>query len=340
MQEPAIHLLDCTLRDGSYQLGFGFTAAETAAIAGGLDKAGFPQIEVGHGLGLGSAHRPGCAAAATDEEYVDAARSAVKRATLGVFAIAGQASTENVKSAARRGIDFLRIGVDSEHPDRAKELVMVCQDVGVVPYVFFMQSNLVSPDTLAENAATAVGWGVSTIYVVDSAGFMTPDDVTNYVSAIHALADVTVGFHGHNNLHLAMANVVSAVKAGATLIDCTLRGVGRSAGNAQTEAVALVLRRLGYRTGIDISAAIQIASDHIDVRLPGHGNNGIDLAIGYAGLHSRYLKDVICIAEQHDVMPVELLLAAGERGQGNELETLVEIARCLKSLPDSGRRTQ
>jgi 4-hydroxy-2-oxovalerate aldolase len=333
MQEPVIHLLDCTLRDGSYQLGFGFTAADTAALAGGLDKAGLPEIEVGHGLGLGGAHQPGCAAAATDEEYVEAARSAVKSAKLGVFAIAGQASAEHVKAAARRGIDYLRIGVDSDYPQRAEGLVRVCHDLGVVPYVFFMQSSLVTPDILAENALTAARWGVSTIYVVDSAGFMTPDDVTKYVLAIRNRVDVTVGFHGHNNLHLAMANVVAAVKAGTKLIDCTLRGLGRSAGNAQTEAVALVLRRLGYRTGIDIAATIQIAGDYINARAPGHGNDGIDLAVGYAGLHSRYLKDVIGIAEQYDLMPIDLLLAVGERGQATmRTEILVEIARGMKRV--------
>jgi 4-hydroxy 2-oxovalerate aldolase len=333
MQEPIIHLLDCTLRDGSYQIGFGFTAEDTAALSAGLDKAGFPEIEVGHGLGLGGANQPGCSAAATDEEYIEAARSAVKRAKLGVFSIAGSTSPEHVKAAAQRGIDFLRIGVDSGHPERAEKLVRACQDLGVVPYVFFMQSSLVSPDALAEYAAKAADWDVSTIYVVDSAGFMMPGDVISYVSAIRARTDATIGFHGHNNLHLAMANVVAAVQAGAKLIDCTLRGLGRSAGNAQTEAVAMVLRRLGYRTGIDISATIQLASNYIDNRVPGHGNDGIDLAVGYAGLHSRYLKDVIDIAAQHDLMPVELLLAAAERGQATTRpENLVEIARDMKSL--------
>jgi 4-hydroxy 2-oxovalerate aldolase len=333
MEDPMVYLLDCTLRDGSYQLGFGFTAADTAALSGGLDRAGFPEIEVGHGLGLGSAHQPGCAAAATDEEYIEAARSVVKRAKLGVFAIAGNASPEHIKAAAQRGIDYLRIGVDSGYPERAAKSVRICQDLGVVPYVFFMQSSLVSPEVLAKNAVMAAGWGVSTVYVVDSAGFMMPDDVTTYVSAIRARTDVTIGFHGHNNLHLAMANVVAAVRAGAKLIDCTLRGLGRSAGNAQTEAVALVLSRLGYRTGIDVCAAIQIATDYIDSRLPGHGNDGIDLAVGYAGLHSRYLNDVIGIARQHDVMPIQLLLAAGERGQATtQPEALIEIARGMKSV--------
>lgn len=332
MQEPAVHLLDCTLRDGSYQLGFGFSAEDTAALAGALDRAGLAEIEVGHGLGLGGSRRPGCEAAASDEEYVEAARAVVVKAKLGVFAIAGQATADEVEAAARRGIDFLRIGVDGPYPERSESLVKLCKDLGVVPYVFFMQSSLVTADTLAGNAALVASWNVPVVYVVNSAGFMTPDDVTDYISAVRRRAGVKVGFHGHNNLHLAMANVIAAVRAGATLIDCTLRGLGRSAGNAQTEAVALVLRRLGFDTGVDVPATINIASNYIDSRLPGHGNDGIDLAVGYAGLHSRYLDDVNRIAEQHDLTPIELLLAAGERRQGvNRPEALVEIARGLKT---------
>jgi 4-hydroxy-2-oxovalerate aldolase len=333
MQEPKIRLLDCTLRDGSYQLGFGFTAADTATLAGGLDQAGQPEIEVGHGLGLGSAGQPGCGVAATDEEYIEAARCAVKSARLGVFAISDKATPQHVKAAAQGGIDYLRIGVDSWDVMRAEKLVRACQESGVTPYVFFMQSSQVSSDVLADNTAVAAGWGVSTIYVVDSAGFMMPDDVTSYVSAARARADVRIGFHGHNNLHLAMANVIAAVKAGATLVDGSLRGLGRSAGNAQTEAVAMVARRLGYWTGVDISAAIRLASDYIDTRLPGRGNDGIDLAVGYAGLHSRHLDDVAGIAARYGLMPVDLLLAAGERGQATRRpEVLVEIARNMKNL--------
>ena len=301
-------------------------------LSASLDKAGFPEIEVGHGLGLMGALRVGSAAAATDAEYIDAARGAVKRAKLGIFAIPGIATPESVVDAARRGIDILKVGVVAGKVDHSEALVKLCQDNGVVPYVFFMQSSLVSADVLADNAATAAKWGCSRVYVVDSAGFMMPHDVSSYVSAIRARANIAVGFHGHNNLHMAMANVVAAIVAGADSIDCTLRGLGRSSGNPQTEAVALVLSRLGYSTGIDIPAAIQAADEVIGTRFPGYGNAGIDLAIGFAGLHSRFVDDVNRIAEQHDIQPIDLLLAVGERRQATDrIEILIEIARCLKS---------
>ena len=95
-----------------------------------------------------------------------------------------------------------------------------------------------------------------------------PTRCSGYVTAVRARVNIAVGFHGHNNLHLAMANVVAAIVAGADSIDCTLRGLGRSSGNPQQRRVALVFRRLGYRTGIDISAAIQAADETIGTRFP------------------------------------------------------------------------
>lgn len=329
--QRTIGLTDCTLRDGSYQNNFGFTAEDTAALSARLDQAGFPEIEVGHGLGLMGALRVGSAAAATDAEYIDAARGAVKRARLGIFAIPGIATPESVIDAARRGIDILKVGVVAGKVGQGEALVKLCQDNGVAPYVFFMQSSLVSADVLADNAATAARWDCSRVYVVDSAGFMMPHDVSNYVSAIRARANIAVGFHGHNNLHMAVANVVAAIVAGADSIDCTLRGLGRSSGNSQTEAVALVLSRLGYRTGIDIPATIQAADEVIGSRFPGCGNAGIDLATGFAGLHSRFVDDLNRIAEEHDIQPIDLLLALGERGEATDrVEVLIEIARGLK----------
>jgi 4-hydroxy 2-oxovalerate aldolase/long-chain acyl-CoA synthetase len=330
--QRTIRLTDCTLRDGSYQNNFGFTALDTAILSARLDQAGFPEIEVGHGLGLMGALRVGSAAAATDAEYIDAARASVKHARLGVFAIPGIATPASVVDAARRGIDILKIGVVAGNIDHGEATVKLCRDNGVVPCVFFMQSSLVPADVLADNAASAANWGCARVYVVDSAGFMMPDDVTGYVSAIRARADLAVGFHGHNNLHMAMANVVAAVVAGADSIDCTLRGLGRSSGNPQTEAVALVLSRLGYRTGIDIAAAIQAADEVIGTRFPGYGNAGIDLAAGFAGLHSRFVDDVNRIAEEYGLQPIDLLLAVGERGQATDrIEILVEIARSVRS---------
>jgi len=330
MTPRKIVLTDCTLRDGSYQNDFGFTAEDTSALAGELDRAGFPEIEVGHGLGLLGATRFKRPAGASDEAYITAARAAVKKAKLGVFSIPGIATLESIVAAAKMGIDVIKIGVVADNPAPGEALVKVCHDNGVTPFVFFMQSSLVSPDELAAHSALAASWNVSVVYVVDSAGFMMPADVTSYVSKIRARAGVQVGFHGHNNLHLVMANVIAAIEAGADRIDCTLRGLGRSSGNPQSEALALVLHRIGYRTGVDAALAMAAADRHINSSIPGHGNESVDMAVGFAGLHSRFLPDVERIAVEHGLSAIDVLLALGERGQAtDDLALIADMARSM-----------
>jgi 4-hydroxy 2-oxovalerate aldolase/long-chain acyl-CoA synthetase len=330
MAPRKILLTDCTLRDGSYQNDFGFTAQDTTALSAELDRAGFPEIEVGHGLGLKGATRFKRPAGASDEDYIMAARAAVKKAKLGVFSIPGIATPESVVAAAKLGIDVLKIGVVAGNPTPAEPLVKIAQDHGITPFVFFMQSSLVSPDALAADAALAASWKVPAVYVVDSAGFMMPADVKAYVGQIRARADVSVGFHGHNNLHLVMANVIAAIETGADRIDCTLRGLGRSSGNPQSEALALVLHRFGYITGVDAGRAMAAADRHINAHLPGHGNDSVDMAVGFAGIHSRFLPDIERIATENGLSGIDLLLALGERGQAtDDLGLIAEIARAL-----------
>lgn len=323
-----ICLTDCTLRDGSYQNDFGFTAQETFRLSRSLDDAGFPEIEVGHGLGLCGSSRSRHVPGASDQEYIVAAREAIRRGRLGVFAIPGIATTNSIREAARLGVDFIKIGVIAGKPVPAEPLIRACAEQGVAPFVFFMQASLVPPQTLAENALAVSRWGVSTIYVADSAGYMVPTDIAAYVSCIRDRVDCCVGFHGHNNLHLAMANVISATIAGARKIDCTLRGIGRSSGNPQSEAVVLVLQRIGHHTGVDASAAINAAELHINSSMPGYGNEAIDLVVGYAGLHSRFIADVDRIAAENGISSLDLLLAVGERGSATEgPEVIADVAR-------------
>ena len=91
--------------------------------------------------------------------------------------------------------------------------------------------------------------GVRIVYVVDTTGTFLPEDVRRYVEAIHDASDVTVGYHGHNNLGMAVANTLEAFEAGADFLDGTLMGFGRGAGNCQTECLIAALQRRGHLAG-------------------------------------------------------------------------------------------
>ncbi|MCK5557153.1 MAG: 4-hydroxy-2-oxovalerate aldolase, partial [Candidatus Hydrogenedentes bacterium] len=246
-----VDLLECTLRDGSYVIDFQFTVRETAEVCAGLEQAGFRRLEVGHGLGLGASAMGHGRAAATDTEYLEAARAAAPTARIGMFFIPGIGTRSDMADAKKRGLDFIRIGTNVSETDTGEEYVKFAKDIGLEVSFNFMKSYAKSPGELVKIAEKTRQWGADVLTVVDSAGGMLPSEVAAYVKLLSKRTGSTIGFHGHNNLDLAVANNVAALEAGASVVDCSLQGIGRSAGNAQTETMVLVLEKMGMDTGIE-----------------------------------------------------------------------------------------
>ena len=108
-----------------------------------------------------------------------------------------------------------------------------------------------------------------------------------------------VGFHGHNNLGLAVANSLAAADAGASLLDATSRGFGAGAGNTQLEVLIAVLQRLDYETGIDlykILDAADLAEKFLMTEMP--TIKSVSVVSGIAGVFSGFMKPVNRIADE------------------------------------------
>ena len=126
-----------------------------------------------------------------------------------------------------------------------------------------MMAHTVGPDVLAAQAQIMAAAGCQCVYVVDSAGAMILDDVTERVAAVVAALgdDAQVGFHGHENLSLSLANTILAIRAGAVQVDGSTRRFGAGSGNTSCEALAAVTERIGIRTGLDVLKMIDAAED-------------------------------------------------------------------------------
>src|SRR5919199_5263829 len=92
-------LLDCTIRDGSYAIDFKFTARDTALIAGLLDEAGLPMVEVGHGLGLGASEAGKGSAGSHDLEVIKLTRERVRNAKIGAFFLPDVGTVDHLRAA-------------------------------------------------------------------------------------------------------------------------------------------------------------------------------------------------------------------------------------------------
>jgi 4-hydroxy-2-oxovalerate aldolase len=321
------------LRDGSYVIDFQFTSADTEIICAALDQAGFPYIEVGHGVGLGATEKGRLVAAASDREYMHAARRAVSRNKWGMFCIPGIATLDHVRMAADQGMDFIRIGTDVNMVDSSAPFINLARERGLEVFSNFMKSYILTPEEFASLAVRAVGYGSEMIYLVDSAGGMLPSEVKAYIQAMKSeLPDVAIGFHGHNNLGLAVANSLVCAEEGVTLVDTSLQGFGRSAGNTPTEQFIGALVRSGYDPQIDPIRVMDLGETLIRPLIERRGLSSLDIAAGQALFHSSYMPMVLNTAKRNRVDPRALIIELCKHDKLNAPDELLEhLARELKS---------
>jgi 4-hydroxy 2-oxovalerate aldolase len=311
MGRPVI--LDCTIRDGSYAIDFKFTARDSALVAAELDRAGVRWIEVGHGLGLGAAAAGKGRSTDDDLAQVAEAVAAVEHAKIGVFFIPGIGSEDDLRAAADAGLHFVRVGANADEIEQAFPYVDLARELGLDAFVNLMKTYGIAPEAFAEAAGGAHAHGARGVYVVDSAGGMMPAEVARYMEAAAGIG-IDLGFHGHSNLHLAVANSVAAYEAGATFIDTSVYGIGRSSGNVPTEVMAIVFERLGVDSGVDPIEIVELAETYLRPLAEHlHPHDMIAVSLGYGRFHSSYLNRALAAAEASGVSPFRLIVELGKR---------------------------
>jgi 4-hydroxy-2-oxovalerate aldolase len=317
MKTPADapEILEVTLRDGSYLVDFQFTAEDTSLIASALDSAGFRWIEVGHGLGLNASAAGKGVAAASDEEYMEAAVQAVQKARWGMFCIPGIGRAEDLRLASRYHMGFVRIGTNLTELSDAQPFIALAKELGMIVSYNAMKSYALPPAEFGRCAALARKWGADIICLVDSAGGMFPEDVEAYIRAARDACDARLGFHGHDNLSLAMANSLRAYESGAVLLDSSLQGIGRSAGNTITEVLVAILKRRGFLPAIDLNTVTDLGQALIQPTLRRRGMDPMAVIGGSARFHSSFTPKLQSYAKEYglDVRDLVVRLCAEDQ---------------------------
>lgn len=165
------------------------------------------------------------------------------------------------------------------------------------------------------------------IYSTDSAGYMLPDDVTARIGLLRAElpAEVEVGFHGHHNLGMGIANSLAAIEAGASRIDGSVAGLGAGAGNTPLEVFCAVLDRMGVETGVDLFKIMDVAEDLIVPMMDQPIRVDRDaLTLGYAGVYSSFLLFAKRAEEKYGVSARDILVELGRRGTVGGQEDMIE----------------
>lgn len=321
----AVEILECTLRDGSYIIDYQFTAKDTAIIASALQDVGFTYIEIGHGLGLNASSCKG-KAAETDETYLKTAQEVLTKSKYGMFFIPGIGRKEDLDMAARYEMDFVRVGTNVTQADEAEEYIKHAKDLGMIVSSNLMKSYVLPPEDFAEKAKTVEEFGCDIIFLVDSSGGMLPHDIRRYIGAMKAREiHAQIGFHGHNNFSMAVANALEAIENGATIVDSTLKGLGRSAGNAQTEILVTILKKMGYNIDIDEFRVMDLAENLITPFMGRYGGiDSIAITSGYAEFHSSFLGTILKFSKKYSVDPRRLIMEVCKRDKSDLPEELAE----------------
>ena len=326
----AFRLTDSTLRDGSHALAHRFAPEAAAAIAGALDAAGVPVIEVSHGDGLGGSSFNYGFSANDERELIRAAAGAVKRAKIAVLLIPGIGLADDLKEAQELGASVARIATHCTEADIAIQHLRMACDLGMETVGFLMMSHMASPSDLLRQARIMEDAGAQTVYIVDSAGAMTVHDARARVAELRAglRPETQVGIHAHNNLSLAVANSIGALEEGVSQVDGCSRGLGAGAGNCPTEILVAVAERLGYETGVDTLGVMDVAEDVVAPIMP--RQQIIDrsaLTLGYAGVYSSFLLHAERAAERFGVDARDILLELGRRKVvGGQEDMIVDVA--------------
>ena len=331
--ELAIRITDTSLRDGSHAKHHQFTEDDVRVVVGALDAAGMPVIDVTHGDGLGgSSFNYGFSR--TDERLL--MKAAVETATTAKIAalmLPGLGTKDDIKGAADLGLSIIRIATHCTEADISIQHFGVAREIGLETVGFLMMAHSQPPEVLAKQARIMADAGCQCVYVVDSAGAMILEDVTVRVQAVVAElgADAQVGFHGHENLGLSVANSVLAVRAGAVQIDGSTRAFGAGAGNTPLEVFAAVAERQGITTGLHVLQLVDVAEDVVRPIMDGECvKDRLAIIMGYAGVYSSYLKHAYRAAERYGVSGAEILLECGRQGLvGGQEDQIIQIAATL-----------
>lgn len=328
MGKRDIHLLDVTLRDGSHSMRHAFTEEQVREVARGLDLAGIEYVEVSHGDGLAGSSLQYGLSSVDELKLIEVAKETCKQAKISVLLLPGIGTIDDLNDAMKAGAEMVRVATHITEADVAQQHISFAREQGLKTVGFLMMAHMAPTKKLVEQAKLLESYGAEIVYVTDSAGALLPHEVKEKVGALRQALQCDIGFHGHNNLSLAMMNTMAAVEAGATYVDGSLRCLGAGSGNTQTEVMVAVFDRLGIQTGVELYPIMDVANEVVATFMPRPQEiTGSSLIMGYAGVYSSFLLFTQAAAKKFNVDERDILVELGrQQAVGGQEDLIIQVA--------------
>jgi len=320
-------LHDMTLRDGMHAKREQISLEQMVKIATALDKAGVPYLQVTHGAGLGGNSEQHGRALHSNEDYIGTVAAKLTQAKISVLLIPGLGTTQELERAYGCGARSVHCATHCTEADTTRQHISYARKLGMDTSGFLMMSHLNSPEGIAAQGKLMESYGAQTVYVTDSAGALLPHEVADRIKALRdALRpDTEIGFHGHHNLGLGIANSLAAIAAGASRIDVSAAGLGAGAGNTPLEVFVAVCERMGIETGCDLFALMDLAEDIIWPMMDHMVRIDRDaLTLGFAGVYSTFLLHAKRASAKTGVPARDILVELGRKKMIGGQEDMIE----------------
>ena len=238
-QLPQFEILDCTIRDGGYLNDWNFDKKFVRELYRNLSRTGIDIIEIGFrniqkkDFGIWYS---------TPEELIHELFDNISGASIALLIDQGEVDLERIPQSKNSLVSLYRI---ASHKDKVAEAMQLCDQIkqrgyrtslqlmGIVGYSQKDKEELLKP--LSQSSADY-------IYFADSYGSLFPGQIEELVDWLKPTGK-KIGFHPHNNLQLAFANTLEAIRCGIDIVDGTVYGMGRGAGNLPLEVLIIYLEK-------------------------------------------------------------------------------------------------
>jgi len=152
----------------------------------------------------------------------------MKNAKVSALLLPGIGTVDHLKMARDLGVNTIRVATHCTEADVSEQHITMARKLGMDTVGFLMMSHMNSAEGLVKQAKLMEGYGANCIYVTDSAGHLLPEGVKERLGAVRAALkpETELGFHGHHNLAMGVANSIAAIEVGANRIDAAAAGLG------------------------------------------------------------------------------------------------------------------